>query len=278
MFPDFKYGWLAEEFNTRLPREIDFNIEANNANRCRSIFKNDKRVAVPKVYDELTRYRVLVMSFEKGIPVTHVKQLAQEGIDLKELSRLISEVFIRMIFKEGFIHADPHPGNLFVRKAKDGNIELVILDHGIYTVLDNETRLSYNKLWRGILTQDELAMREASSELGTDFYHLFASMVVNRKFDDIMDKDKTNNLKTRLGDRDGKEFQQEMQEYAVFYHKDIVEILDMIKRELLLVLKTNNYLRAIDKRLGNPNNTYNTINEMTWQVYSVEFRKKMGLW
>ena len=44
----------------------------------------------------------------------------------------------------------------------------------------------------------------------------------------------------------------------------------MIKRELLLILKTNNYLRAIDKRLGNPNNTYNTINEVTWNVFCKE--------
>ena len=44
----------------------------------------------------------------------------------------------------------------------------------------------------------------------------------------------------------------------------------MIKRELLLLLKTNNYLRAIDKRLGNPNNTYNIINNITWRVYTKE--------
>jgi hypothetical protein len=51
------------------------------------------------------------------------------------------------------------------------------------------------------------------------------------------------------------------------YHKDIVAILGEIRRELLLVLKTNNYLRAIDRRLGNPNNTFNVINEVTWSVY-----------
>lgn len=47
--------------------------------------------------------------------------------------------------------------------------------------------------------------------------------------------------------------------YALYYHKDIVSILDVIKRELLLVLKTNSYLRAIDNRLGNPTNSFNTI-------------------
>jgi predicted unusual protein kinase regulating ubiquinone biosynthesis (AarF/ABC1/UbiB family) len=75
LFPEFKYGWLADEFNTRLPREIDFRVEADNCNRCRSIFKDDKRVAVPKIYDSLVRYRTLVMSFEKGTPVTHVNEL-----------------------------------------------------------------------------------------------------------------------------------------------------------------------------------------------------------
>lgn len=52
----------------------------------------------------------------------------------------------------------------------------------------------------------------------------------------------------------------------------------MIKRELLLVLKTNNYLKSIDNRLGNPNNTYNTINEATWQVYKTEIRHKITTW
>ena len=71
---------------------------------------------------------------------------------------------------------------------------------------------------------------------------------------------------------------QETQEYAMFYHKDIVDILDVMKRELLLVLKTNNYLKAIDKRLGNPNNTFNTINEVTWKVYKREISPTLSTW
>lgn len=51
------------------------------------------------------------------------------------------------------------------------------------------------------------------------------------------------------------------------YHKDIVGILNDIPSQLLLVFKTNNYLRAIDRRLGNPNNTFNVINNISWEVY-----------
>ncbi len=98
MFPDFKYGWLAEEFRTRLPLELDFKIEAQNAERCRAIFKGNSRVKVPDIYKEYTRGRLLVMSYELGTPVTHVKKIKEQGIDLKELSQLISECFVQMIF------------------------------------------------------------------------------------------------------------------------------------------------------------------------------------
>jgi hypothetical protein len=54
-----------------------------------------------------------------------------------------------------------------------------------------------------------------------------------------------------------------------------VHILDVIKRELLLVLKTNNYLKSIDSRLGNPNNSFNVINDVTWKVFSRELRSQV---
>ena len=80
-------------------------------------------------------------------------------------------------------------------------MEVVLLDHGIYTNLTKDTRLSYNKLWRGILTQNESRIKEASVELGADFYELFTSMIVNRKFEDVMDEDKAYQTKSRLGEQ-----------------------------------------------------------------------------
>jgi len=51
LFPDFKYGWLAEEMKDKLPRELNYRIEADNCNRCRRIFKDNPNVVVPKVYE-----------------------------------------------------------------------------------------------------------------------------------------------------------------------------------------------------------------------------------
>ena len=95
-------------------------------------------------------------------------------------------------------------------------------------------------------------------------------MIVNRKYEEIMDEKNSYRTKTRLGEKQDAKSKAELKEYALYYHKDIVSILDMIKRELLLILKTNNYLRAIDRRLGSPNNTYNIINNTTWRVYNKE--------
>lgn len=137
IFPDFRYGWLPEEFKVRLPNELDFRKEAANADKCRGIFKNDPSIHVPKIYHEYTKERVLVMSYEKGIPVSHVKEMHSQGIDLKKLAGMISNCFIHMIYDQGFVHSDPHPGNLFVRKYTNArgkeDLQLVILDHGIYT-------------------------------------------------------------------------------------------------------------------------------------------------
>lgn len=88
-----------------------------------------------------------------------------------------------------------------------------------------------------------------------------------------MEKEKNLQLKKRLGDQNDTQSNAALQKYALYYHKDIVSILDMIKRELLLVMKTNNYLKAIDRRLGNPNNTFTVINEITWSVYRREVSK-----
>jgi aarF domain-containing kinase len=183
-----------------------------------------------------------------------------------------------MIFEAGFVHADPHPGNLFARKTASGDVQLVILDHGLYTELEENTRIAYAKLWRGILSQDELQIKHASCELGADFFQLFTAMIVNRTYDDVMDKKRTLKMKARLGDVNDSGSQAALQNYALYYHKDIVEILDTIKRELLLVMKTNNYLRAIDRRLGNPNNTFSVINETSWQVYKKEIWKRGSYW
>lgn len=150
----------------------------------------------------------------------------------------------------------------------------MLLDHGIYADISKKTRLSYNKLWRGVLSQDEEMIKKASIELDVENPELFACMIVNRRYEEIMDKENKNNNFERLAVKYDDKSAQRAKEYALENHKGIVDILDGMKRELLLIFKTNDYLRAIDNRLGQPANTFNIINDYTWRVFQEELVKE----
>jgi aarF domain-containing kinase len=66
--------------------------------------------------------------------------LRSEGIDLYDVSRKIGQMYSKMIFDDGYVHCDPHPGNVLVRKSKRGGTEIVLLDHGLYTQLSSHFR------------------------------------------------------------------------------------------------------------------------------------------
>ena len=111
---------------------------------------------------------------------------------------MVSNVFNELIFKHGFVHADPHPGNVHVRKGKDGETQLILLDHGVYTELEPEVRMAYTTLWRGILDQDNYLLEKASKALGVDYFQLFTAMVTNRTYEDVMEEKNKHKTKTRL--------------------------------------------------------------------------------
>jgi predicted unusual protein kinase regulating ubiquinone biosynthesis (AarF/ABC1/UbiB family) len=70
---DFKFGWIAAEFEKKLPLELDFRLEAANCIECKEMFKKTDSVHIPKVYEQYTNPRVIVMSYEDGIPLNRVK-------------------------------------------------------------------------------------------------------------------------------------------------------------------------------------------------------------
>jgi len=128
---------VVDEFAVRVRDEMDFRIEADNARAVRANFAGNPRIRIPKVVDELSTDRVLVLEYVTGIridtiaPGQYVGGLAAAQI----VDRLI-EIYIQMMLIDGFFHADPHPGNLLV--ATDG--ALVLLDFGVVIRVTRERR------------------------------------------------------------------------------------------------------------------------------------------
>lgn len=106
---------LYEEFARVTREELDFVNEAHNAERFGALFAEDPRIAVPEVHWAQTRPRVLTLEDVSGLKVTDVEALDAACISRAEMAAALAEVYLEQVFVHGFVHADPHPGNLFVR-------------------------------------------------------------------------------------------------------------------------------------------------------------------
>jgi ubiquinone biosynthesis protein len=124
-------GAIFEHLSASLKRELDFRQEAGNIARMREVLQPYPRLDVPKVYDEFSSVRLLVMEEIQGVPIRQ----APDGDARKEAARQMLESYYRQILTDGFFHADPHPGNLLWWKDK-----IYFLDFGMVGELGPEVR------------------------------------------------------------------------------------------------------------------------------------------
>jgi predicted unusual protein kinase regulating ubiquinone biosynthesis (AarF/ABC1/UbiB family) len=106
---------LYEEFCRVLRLELDYTVEAQNGQLFRHNFAEVPGVYVPETYPELSTERVLVMERISGVKITNTLELKALGVDMQDLADRLNKTYLQQIFLDGFFHADPHPGNLFVQ-------------------------------------------------------------------------------------------------------------------------------------------------------------------
>ncbi len=122
---------VIAEFSKHLHYEQDLMREASNASLLRRNFQNGKVLLVPEIYWDFCRREVMVMQRMHGLPVSQVDQLRAQNVDIPKLARQGVEIFFTQVFRDGFFHADMHPGNIYV--APDGRY--IGLDFGIMGTL-----------------------------------------------------------------------------------------------------------------------------------------------
>lgn len=127
---------VVREFRNTLMRELDFRREMRNLQTFRRNFAADQTVMFPKPYPELTTGRVLTMQLLKGTNVGEIAKRDHKHVDRDALALRGAGVFVQMIFRDGFYHADPHPGNILVLPKE----RLGILDAGMVGRIDDELR------------------------------------------------------------------------------------------------------------------------------------------
>ena len=128
---------VVREFSHRVREEMDFRRESENIERFQRYFRDDPTVRAPEVFDEYTRRRVLVMERCTGTKIDRLhEQFAEGRIEFNEVMEHLTGLYLRMMMVDGFLHADPHPGNLLVQD--DGTI--VVLDWGMVLEVPSWTR------------------------------------------------------------------------------------------------------------------------------------------
>ena len=130
---------VVREFSVRVKDEMNFEQEALNVARFRAAFADQRKVRAPRVFDEFTRRRVLVMERIEGTKIDRLHAQFESGrLSFRQVMETLTNVYLRMMMVDGFMHADPHPGNLLVEK--DGT--LVVIDWGSVLEVPRWTRES----------------------------------------------------------------------------------------------------------------------------------------
>ena len=165
---------LLREFSATVYEEIDYTQEANNAETFFENFEDDKLVNVPRVVRSLSTLRVLTLEDVFAIKITEYDAITAAGIDRTEVARKLLDAYLEQIFEDGFFHADPHPGNLFITplpptkgsKRKSVRWQLTFVDFGMVGRVPDNLRLALRETVIAVGIRDAARLIKSYKELG----------------------------------------------------------------------------------------------------------------
>ncbi|KAL2521953.1 Protein kinase superfamily protein [Forsythia ovata] len=244
LFPEYRFNWMVSEFAKTIASELDFIQEAKNSERTAKNFINNSVIRIPLVFWDFTSSQVLTMQFCKGQKVDDLEYLRQMGISPHKVAKALVEVFAEMIFIYGFLHGDPHPGNILVSPEGPGGFSLVLLDHGIYKQLDEGFRQAYCQLWKAMILMDSKKIQQLGENFGVGKYSRYFPVIFTGR---------TINSKSVLGRAMSPEERKYLkQEVKSLRMEDVSSFMESLPPDFLTVLRTDGLLRSLISKLEAP--------------------------
>ena len=163
---------LIDEFATTIYEEIDYLAEGANAETFQEKFVDQAHIHVPRVIWDLTTKRVLTLEDVFAIKITDYDAITAAGIDRAEVARVLLDTYLQQIFEDGFFHADPHPGNLFVtplsEPTEDGSVDwkLTFVDFGMVGRVPDKLRAGLRETVIAVGTRDSKRLVRSYQQLG----------------------------------------------------------------------------------------------------------------
>ena len=242
IFPEVHFQWLVREIKRNLPNELNFFQEAVNCHRFSRAYRYLGTVRAPRIHWDLTTSRVLTMEFVEGGRLDDRQYMLEHGLEPSRVIRELDRLYRDMLFKRGWVHCDPHPGNVLVRATRHGP-ELIMLDHGLYVEVDLDFRISYCRLWKAVIDGDMKSVKRACADLGVpDLYEIMSAVLTQRSWEAISGG-RLNTPRTR-------EEESFITNQAMDMFSEITQVLQSVPRELIMVFKTNDLLAHVEASLG----------------------------
>lgn len=154
--------YLYTQIKKMIEEELDFTREAVSMQKIGENLADEPRFAIPKIHPEYSTARVMTTTWHEGVKISNLAQLDAWGLDRRDIAGRIVKVYCRMVFKDGFYHADPHPGNILVKP----NGDLVLLDFGAVAEMSTALRQGIPQLIEAALKNDTPTMIQACRSMG----------------------------------------------------------------------------------------------------------------
>jgi ubiquinone biosynthesis protein len=136
---------MVDEFAENVTEELDYQIEAYNARRLKTMLSDFDYVRIPNIYGTYCTSKVITMEFMQGVKMTQVDAMDAAGIDRQELARKLIRVMNKQVLLDGFFHGDPHPGNVLVDLDTG---QIIFLDLGMMGQMTDEQRMAlFDIIW-----------------------------------------------------------------------------------------------------------------------------------
>ncbi|KAL7409302.1 ABC1 family-domain-containing protein [Mrakia frigida] len=258
---DLPTYFVAAYVSDQMRKETSFLNEADNARKTIRYLETTPslrgKIHVPAVYSDLSTDKVLTMEYVDACKIDDKAKLQSWNLSLKTTMDTVLNCFACQIFDWGWVHCDPHPGNILVRPhpSNPRRPQIVLVDHGLYISLSEKFKREYSTLWRSIFVLDVPAIEETALAWGITFdSDMFASSVLLRptrlhsskrapKSAAILHRESLTEYELQLEIRDRM--------------RAMLENERLIPRELIFLVRSQRMLQGANQSLGSPSNRVN---------------------
>jgi ubiquinone biosynthesis protein len=158
----YKLNQVVETLEHTINIETDLRLEGASADQLRENCQDDDTVYIPQINWEFTSKRVLSQEWVEGIPISDKKKLIEKGYNLHEIAKNLAITFFNQAYRDGFFHADIHPGNILISPEE----KIILVDFGIMGSLEYNDRIFVAKILHGFITRDYKTVSDIHFETG----------------------------------------------------------------------------------------------------------------